>query len=346
MNADGREFVVIGPHGLMANWVFGIVDSLVAYCPGRTTRTVDKCDTIDLMALPRPVYFANYPCPSLIDAIDSGLFDVLLVVEDPPDVTAYLQAALGLPFMEAIRSQTASAVANLAISQAAHVLLIDRSSERTAGQTVTRIATHLGQSFGLSLDDYTIASVIEVATNGLGASASVEEVLAARGDHYTMPLRSRPVAETTANDLLARDVIDPLIGLAQRGATRPVVWPTAVFKFSDNPNGPAPQTAEVTQLIRNIYYGPYFYLPSARYRVEAVLGFSEEIKDLPFVMEVHGSRWLANAKIDRRRAGDYRGYFMLDHRDSTATLEIRLRNDARGGHGHLSLFELLFFVIR
>jgi hypothetical protein len=349
MDAEGREFVVIGPHGAMTRWVFDIVDSLVSRCPGKITRMIDKSDAVNLMTAPQPVYLTYYPSPSLIDAIDRGFFNVLLVVEDPPDVAAYLQAALGLPFMEAIRSQTASAVANLTISQA-NVLHIDRASERSAGQTVARIADHLAPSLGMPSGWWqreqpgAINDVIDQATGG-GGSASVEDVLAARGDHYAPPLRGRSAA-ATPDDLLAREVIDPLIGLSQRGATRPVVWPTAVFKFTGNPDGPAPQTADVTEIVRTIYYGPYFYLPPARYRVEAVLGFSEEIKDLPFVMEMHGSRWLTNAKIDRRRAGEYRGYFMLDHRESAATLEIRLRNDAGVPHGRLSLFELLFFVIR
>lgn len=333
--------VVIGPHGLLTGWMFDIVARLAAHVPGRRIHRTDRFDNVDFLAEPRPICFTNYPSKSLIDAIDGGDVRVLVVIEDPIDVMLYLQRALGLPLMEAIRSQTASAVANLAIGRADHVRYLYRTSERTIGEIVADVTRHLH----LTINEAGAAQVIDAASSGLGPEAKLEDVLAARGEYYSPPLRDTSGISLDPAMLAASEVVTPMLAMARSDTTRPIVWPTSVFKFSDQPDAPPPQTVEIAGPVRDLYYGPYLFLPPARYRVEAILAFSDEIKDVPFVLEVHGATWLAKTRINERRAGNYRGYFMLDHHDPTATVEIRLRNEQGVQKGRLSLIELLFFYI-
>lgn len=301
----------------------------------------DRFDNIDFVAEPRPICLTHYPSKPLIDAIDSGDVKVILIVEDPIDVVQHLQRSLGLPVMEAIRAQTATAVANRAIGRTQQVHYLYRSTERSAGEVVERLA----QELGLSFPGAGRSELMAIAAPGLPSDADIETALSAHSEHYAPPFRSQAGCAVDAQALMAADVVGPLLAMARNDTTRPVVWPTEVFTFVDQPGRPAPRSAEISGPVRNLYYGPYLYLPPGRYRVEAILGFSDEIRDVPFVLEVHGATWLVKARIDEQRAGDYRGYFILDHHEPTATVEIRLRNERGVERGRLSLIELLFFCI-
>lgn len=330
--------VIVGPHSCLTEWVFEVVGRLASYRPERPLLKTNRLDVIDFSVTQLPICLTNYPSRSLVDAIGGGDARVILVIEDPIDVVLYLQNALHLPTIEAIRAQTATAVAHLAIGHAEHVHYVYRTSERQVGDIVTRLAQHLQ----LNLPDGDVDAVIALGSYGLGAHAPLDRVLAARSD-YVAPLHDSPGASLGSDVLAAREIINPLIAMARGDTTRPVVWPTSVFTFKDRPDVPPPQTADISGPVRDLYYGPYFYLPPGRYRVEAILAFSDEIKDVPFVLELHGNAWLARAKIDQRRAGNYRGYFIFDHTEATAAVEIRLRNERGVAKGRLSLIELLFF---
>lgn len=340
MNPAVLGDVVIGPHSGLTRWVFDLVSRLVQHAPDRTTKQIDRTDVVDFYAEPRAVFLTNYPSRQIVDAVESNDVRVLFVGEDPLDAIHYLKSALGLPQMEALRAVTATSVAHLAIGQSKYVKPIMRTTERTIGQISADVAQHLR----LRLQPEVVSSVASDVSGGLGPDAPVEDALRARGDAYAPPIRASGRAPADPFLGTASEILDPLMAMALGDRVRPVVWPTEVFKFADRPDEPAPRTADVAGPVRNLYYGPYLYLPPAHYRVEAVLSFSDDIKDVPFVLEMHSSTWLARARIEKRKGNDYRGYFALEHFDPTATVEIRLRNERGVDHGRLSLIELLFFV--
>jgi len=332
--------VVIGPHSCLTEWVFDTILRLASAFPDRPIFRTDRFDHVDFLAEPRPICLTNYPSRSLIDAIDAGDARVILVIEDPIDVVRYLETTLKLPMMEAVRAQTATAVANLAIGRTEHAHHLYRTTNRTVGEIVRRIAQHLH----LVSPEVIADELIMAASHALGHNATLEVVLSAHSGHYLPPVLGTGTALDPAV-LTAAEVIGPLLAMARADIARPVVWPTAVFTFKDRPDLPPPRTAEIAGPVRDLYYGPYFYLPPGQYRVEAHLAFSDEIKNVPFVLELHGASWLARARIDERRAGDYRGYFNFTHTDPSAPVEIRLRNERGVSSGRLSLIELLFFNI-
>ena len=307
--------VIIGPHGPLTNWVFDIATRLALADPRRPVRKIDRNDGIEGLTYKRPIYLTNYPSPAVVAAIEAGDLSVIFVTEDPRDVLGWQSRALGLPMLESIRAQTASAVANRVVAQSDDVLMIDRLMARNGLSIVERIASALA----LPLSD-DVQSMIETGEGG--DTPGLEAILAARGDCYAPPYETVPNQGFLRQDAaqIASSVLDPLIAMARGDAVRPVIWPTAVFTFSASPGGPVPPVADVAGPPRTIYYGPYFYLPPARYRVEAILNFSEDIQDLPFVLDIYGHTPLASARIERRRAGGYRGYFLFDHVDPSPTL--------------------------
>lgn len=334
--------VVIGPHSCLTEWLFDLVTRINAVQGGRPIRQTNRLDVVDFLSDPRPICLSYYPSPSLIAAIAAGDVRTILVVEDPIDVALFQQQALGLPLLDSIRQQTASAIANLAIGEADHVHYLHRSTQRTVGKLVVDVCRHLM----LKADEVQLQDAIATMTKGLGPAATLENALAASARSYRPPVRLEPGSSIDPAMMIAAEVIAPLIAMGKGDTTRPIVWPTGVFIFKDRPDAPAPQTAEIAGPVRDLYYGPYFYLPPANYRVEAILGFSDEIRDVPFVLELHGAAWLARARIGGRKAGNYRGYFTFGHTEPTSTVEIRLRNDRGVAKGRLSLIELLFFPLR
>lgn len=326
---------VIGAHGEFAELVFAITRELAA-AAGRVIDVIDRFTPVDFLTHPRPILLSNYPSNQLVAAIDRGDVRVLYFSEPPGLTLSFMDQRLGVPPMESIRSQTASAVANLAISRSPYARVLQRDAVRSLRQMVDTIAGHLE----LALADEVREAIAGEVSKGQGPSAPVESVL----EIVSPPTPAvheaggaRPMSQ------VSEEILNPLIAMARFGPMRPVVWPHEVFTFHDNPNALPPREAAIAGPSRNLFYGPYFFLPPARYRVETFLVFSEEISIVPFVLEVHAGNWLARARIDQRSPGQFRGTFELDHYDATSPIEIRLRNDQPVDRGRLSLVEILFF---
>lgn len=317
--------VVIGPHCPFTEWVFGIVQALASSQPQpRELRRIDRFDTVSFLQSPRLTLLTNYPSSQIVDAIGRSDLRAIYVIEEPRRVTRYMSGVLDIPVMDAIRSQTASTVANLVIGRSGAALIISHDSDRAADAMVRAIAGHLE----LACTDEQVAA--------LAASRPAIEIDGPAS-----------AAASTESDLLleaADQILLPLLAMARGDSVRPVVWPTPVFKFIDRPDELAPRGASIAGPARNLYYGPYLHLPPSRYRVETLLEFSDDISHVPFVIEVHGGAWIAKARIGEREAGGYRGYFDLEHRDATSTVEIRLRNESTVSKGFLALIELSFFA--
>lgn len=327
---------VIGAHGEFAEWIFRVIRE-IAHAARRAVVQIDRFDAIDYVLNPRPIIISAYPSNQLVDSIDRRDVRVLFVMEPPTLTLAFMQKKLGLKAMDAIRSQTASSVANLAISRSPYSRILERDTNRSILQIVDLVVSH----FELELSQADQLVIAENMSEGHGASASVEALLSSRLiDVATNPV---PSDHNRPSSQVAEEILNPLLAIARFGPIRPVVWPKEVFTFFDNPTASPPIEAVVAGPSRNLFYGPYFYLPPSRYRVETFLVFSEEISAIPFVLEVHAANWLARARIDQHHPGRFRGTFNLDHYDATSAVEIRLRNVKPVERGRLTLLEILFF---
>jgi hypothetical protein len=333
--------IVIGPDSQLTRWVFDVVRRLAEAGSSRAVAQIDRTDQVEFLAVPHPILLTHYPGNDVVDAIERGDLRVLYVVEDPIDVVLFQRLALSLPTTQSIRAQTASAVANLAIGGREDTLIVDRATDRNVTQVVSRIVEHLEPTIPPTARE----AVIEAVAGAAGRRGSLESALADREACY-LPPSGRGTGTLIDTDLmLAAEIVDPLISMARGRTGRPVVWPTAAFSYADAPGLPAPASADISGPVRTLYYGPYLHLPPARYRVEAILAFSDEIREVAFTIEVHAAHWLARARIEQGRSGAYRGYFFITHHDAVATVEIRLRNEQGVARGRLSLIELMFFPV-
>lgn len=329
---------IIGSHGHFSQWMFEVVEILGKHCD-RAVRRVDRFDRFDLSADIRPILLVHYPSLQLIDAIERGDIRVIFLSEAPHLTLQFMRTVMQIPFLDSLRSQTASAIANLAIGRSEHTRVVERGSDRSVADLLKLIASHLE----LKPSSLVKEAVVERASRGQGQHALVDDVLRTEIEAASAARLTAAPADATQAEI-CREIIDPLLAMASGSQVRPVVWPTPVFTFYDAPNRQPPIAPIISGPSRNLYYGPYLYLPPTKYRVEVSLNFSDEISEIPFIIEVHAGSWLSKGRIERRRPGQFRGYFNLEHHDATTTVEIRLRNEVPVEQGQLSLVELMFFV--
>lgn len=326
---------VIGAHGSFADWVFVLVQELAA-AAHRIVRRVDRFDALDFVTNPCPVLLSNYPSAQLVDAIERGDVRVLFVAEPPIETLTFMRRTMGISTLDAIRSQTASAVGNLVIGRSPFSRVLESNSTRSIAQIVDLIATH----FELEIT-YQHRQQIAFGAQPDHCRSKAQDLPGAVDEltpEHSLGLRDRDVNQ------ICQDVLEPLLAMACYGAARPVVWPTEVFTFADSPTSLPPANAAIVGPSRNLFYGPYFYLPPSRYRVEAQLLFSKEVEAIPFALEIHAGNWLARALIKEGRPGRFRGSFCCHHYDAATAVEIRLRNVQPIESGSLSLVEILFFA--
>lgn len=340
VRAKALADVVTGPHCPTTEWVFRAVQLIAAGQSDRLARIVDRLDDIQFDAPPRPIFLTHYPAPELIAAIADGDTNVLYVIDDPIDVLRYQTKVLNVSPTESIRAQTSSAVANLAIGRAERVSYVRRESNKQISRVIEAIAAHLNIKLGAER----ATEISQEMSGGLGPSACLEDVLKTHLETYAPPVRSVGGGVFDQFDFCTLQVVDPMISMAFGDHTRPIIWPTQAFSFTDQPAQPTMSTTDISGPVRNIFYGPYFHLPPARYRMEALIAFSHDVRDIPFSIEVVGKGLIARARIADRRADNFRGFCEFTYTNPIDTIEVRLRNDQVVEKGQLRLVEMAFFT--
>lgn len=325
----GGTVVVVMP-GPATGWACDAVAAIVAE-RGIGLRLIDRTDDIDLGTAGGTVHLCQFPGRSVIAGIEQGQLEAVLLVEDPLVSVAHAMGTSGSTFLEAVRSLSASLVANLAIGRTSRSRLVFPAYEQPALATARRLAG----AMGLGGDPATLGGLI-----GALAPAAAPEATLAAAVHARAPVpRIAELSEAQRRAVLS--VAAGAIEMAQGNPGRPIVWPTEVFFSGDRPNEPAPRIAPVMGPSRVMLYGPYLHLPPAAYRVELIVAFSGRIEDVPFLIEVHGgAECLARYRIQGRRSGGYRGWFRFRTEDPVAPIEIRLRNEKGAIEGEMALIEI------
>ena len=334
----------MGAHGAFADLVFSLTEE-IAHAAGIGSLRIDRFDIIDFSDAPSRVLLCNYPSNQIVTTIARGDLVVLFLLEPVADTLLFMERSLGIEPLASIRSQSASAVANLAIGQCNTVRYLDRTQDNN---TLLQLTKNLSDFLGVGLTPEQCRALAGGVSLGLGCEAGVEEFLARRAeglrgtdrDTVYAPAIARPWAD------VGRDVVDGALAMARFGSPRPIVWPTEVFSLGASRLKGTPGAVAAAGPSRNIYYGPYFYLPPSRYLVEVFVHFTADTTLVPFALEVHAGAWLTRATIENWHPGRLRGAFDLVHTDATSAVEIRLRNLAEITHGALSLIEILFLPER
>ena len=334
MSASSRPgLVVIVTPGPATAWAYNLVNVL-AERSRIAVRAIDRQDAIDTDQ-PSTIHICQYPSKSVIDAIETGALDAILVVEDPLSSIAHTMGSQGRTFLEALRSLTASWVANLAIGRTSRSRLVFPAYEQPALNTARRLAAGIGINF----DHAVMADMVALLAPGIPVQTSLIDTLRAQSPD----LRFADLGDTERETV--RKVAEAALDMAQGSTDRPIIWPSDVYLSGDRPNEPAPMIAPVMGPSRVMLYGPYLHLPPADFRAQMIVAFSGRIEEVPFLIEIHaGSQCLGRYRIQGRRSGGYRGWFNFRTEDPVAPIEIHFRNERGSIEGEVALVELAFYA--
>jgi hypothetical protein len=240
-------------------------------------------------------------------------------------------------FLEALRAQTAAVTICGALFRNSAVLLINRSDGGTVGSVVGRIFDSLRLENTITAK----TSLIEQFTGTTGVAFwPIEQVLSQCVPGYVAPGKTSSISSEEA--VVIDQVLSPMVLTSFSRDVTPICWPSSVFLYGDRPNECAPLVADVTGAARVIFYGPYLHLPAGRWRVQVVLGFSDDIFGTPFSIEVHGSAVVAKAVVKPNGGGIFRGSFSMAHTKPQDPLELRIRNEEGAIEGRIGLARVRF----
>lgn len=260
------------------------------------------CLDVEIATLPESL------TPAAIDAAGTSSHIVLLL-EGPAKMVARRAAAS--TFAEALRSaiSTAASACELALRYDAKAIEVDTSDV---------LRTHALLSL-LGIDWEENADLLVEAPDA-GSPA--------------LPPDASP------------DIIDGCLATLLQGAQLklPVSlrWPREVFISGDQPGMPLPETIEIAGGARVLSYGPYFPLPTGKWRVVPMIGFSRQVGRMPFLIEVVCDGIIHRAYFEAQHAGIYSMPFELELNSDRmgVPVEIRLVIQDAALEGAIALIEV------
>ncbi|SKA36229.1 hypothetical protein SAMN02745126_05788 [Enhydrobacter aerosaccus] len=137
--------------------------------------------------------------------------------------------------------------------------------------------------------------------------------------------------------------LKPLLeGIWQRNSSLSICWPRDVLFAGDSPGTPLPAVFDIAGPARVLTYGPYFPLPIGQWHVELLMGFSQRVGVMPFLVEIVADGIFHRAYFEAKRAGIFVLPFDLSFDRSGSPVEIRLVSQEPALEGEVSLIEATF----
>jgi len=189
-------------------------------------------------------------------------------LDDPQVATWELVSRDALELADAARRVSCSCVLARSCTVMSRALVV--RSDRDWGQpsaTAAAIANHLRLPVGLADIERVVA---ELAALGLGAERDPSGSDASVPDEATLAV--------------IRGAVAPYFGHLAGGALEPITWSRELF-LADG-HRPATHAVDITGRVRALIYGPYINLPPGNWAAEIVLGFSHEVGDMNFIVDV------------------------------------------------------------
>ncbi len=151
-----------------------------------------------------------------------------------------------------------------------------------------------------------------------------------------------PTEMAHIDEQFAARVLSGFAGLQHKQPTERFDWPPAVF-ISTNPKGqPIDGPLSLVGGRRCLIFGPYFHLPTGRWKASIQFGVSENISGNVLRVDVFSGEVLAEASARLPIEGRFACDIEFVIREPRLPLEIRLFNDEGAIEG---VFELLGIVV-
>src|SRR6266568_4100698 len=192
----------------------------------------------------------------------------IVSLDDPRVATWELLSRNGLELADAARRVSCSCVLARSCTGLPRALVVrgDRDWHQPSA-TAAAIANHLGVPVGPGDIERVVA---ELAALGLGPERDPPGSNASEPDEATLAVISGAVA--------------PYFEHLAGGALEPITWSRELF-LADG-HLPATHAVDITGRVRALIYGPYINLPPGNWVAEIVLGFSHEIGEMNFIVDV------------------------------------------------------------
>lgn len=319
--ASYKGALVVGPSSIFAAWVHNLLRDAAAAMTLQL-RFLDKFDDVGPEEeWSQTLYLTQFPSAPVISIIEGGRMPVLALLDEAQDAVAYIRRSSGCTFIEALRVATSGAVADRALLHADSALVLHRNYRGSTSGLIDKMLDHLVMRIPAEAYKAIKQKYLGSALEELTLENSLQ-----RAPFYKPPGEWSNEL-TAAEAAIVDEVLKPMVLMALQENCVPIRWSYRVLLSGDRPNEPAPMIAEVAGAARNIYYGPYFYLPPGTYRARLVAGFSKEAVGLPFSADVAGSTQLAKARFRPAEPGILEGEFLVVHNLPQDSLEMRFRND-------------------
>ncbi len=192
----------------------------------------------------------------------------VIALDDPRVATWELVSRSGLDLADATRRVGCSCVSMMSCIALSGALVVraDRDWHQPAA-TAAAIAHHLGLAVGLADIEKVVA---DLAALGLGIE--------------TDPPGSDASQPTEPTLTVIRGAVASYFAHFSGAPLEPITWTRELF-LADG-HRPATNAVDITGRARPLIYGPYISLPPGHWVAQVVLGFSHEVSEVNFVVDV------------------------------------------------------------
>jgi hypothetical protein len=193
---------------------------------------------------------------------------VVVALDDPRRTASELMMQHGLGLADAVRQVGSGCAATIPWTAlpGALVLQAERDWPRPA-ETISAIARHLGLACAAADVEGIIADLTAIGLGPVGGAAAFDV------DH---------LSETNLG--VVNGALGPYLNLFLGSPLGPISWARELFMMDGHQ--PATQIIDITGRVRALIYGPYIKLPPGHWSAEVVLGFSQEAREMNFVVDI------------------------------------------------------------
>jgi hypothetical protein len=324
------DFVAVGYPSPLTKWAFLFLEqALRRIVPDLSVLRLDRFDA-DIAASPdgeHRLVVSMFPNPAFSEACFSSGRRCLVFADDLVEAARHTQAIHRISPYEALRPISAGLVLARPFAQSHLGRIVRRDIRGTPADILKMFLEHF------EID--TSSDVAEEICQGIG----FEEVsLSAK---LRQDARDLPEPSDESRDVIAQ-VLGGLFQHLGHPTPGDITWPRQCFLSGDKPNSAVPVAIDVTGRARIIFYGPYLHLPRGRWTVRVLIGFSRDIRGMPFSVEAYSTELLGKARILAERGGIFEFEFEAVVTAPHEPVEIRIMNEQGAIEGHTGLISIGF----
>lgn len=324
------DLVAVGYPSPLAGWAFPFLEkALRRIAPGLSVVRLDRFDTIPDLGRYRGgrLILSMFPNPAFAKACLETETRSLVFADDLVEAVRYNRATHGVPLHEALRPVSAGLVLAGPFARSRFGLIVRRELRGAPADILKMFLEH----FELDVSDEAAEKICqEIGFEDVALSAS---------------LRRQSYQQPEVSDEDHHVIVQALGGLREhleRPAPGDVTWPRQCFLLGDKPNAIAPVAIDVTGRARIIFYGPYLHLPRGLWKARVLIGFSQDIRGMPFTIEAFSTELLGKARIFAAQGGIFEFEFEAKVTTPHEPIEVRIMNEEGAIEGHMGLVSISF----